>query len=106
MQAERNDAASPRRVKVKGEKGIYRNPSARSTPYECDYYDSDGRRRWKGGFRTIKDAVAARAELSVRVRRGERVVPSKEKLADYAPKWLAAQKHLRPRTLERYEINT
>ena len=32
-------------------------------------------------------------------------MPTKEKLRDFAPKWLKAQTHLRPRTVERYEIN-
>lgn len=98
-------AAQPRRVKVQGYRGIYRNPSARRDVYEHDYYGTDGRRRWKSGFPTIKAAVASREELGVRVRRGERVSPTKERLLEYAPKWLGSLGHLRLRTRERYEIN-
>src|SRR5687768_15751645 len=58
-------AAQPRRVKVQGYRGIYRNPSARRDVYEHDFYGTDGRRRWKSGFPTIKAAVASREELGV-----------------------------------------
>ena len=104
----RNDAtesALPRRVKVQGHRGVFRNPSASKNQLEHDYYGSDGRRRWKSGFPTVKAAVASREELNVRVRRGEIVAPTRERLSEFAPKWLASLTHLRPRSVERVETN-
>lgn len=105
MHEDVNERALPRRIAVPGYRGIFENPSKRKNKYEHDYYATGGRRCWKCGFPTIKAAVASREELNVRVRRGEIVAPTRERLHEYAPRWLAGLTHLRLRTVERYEIN-
>ncbi|TML97248.1 MAG: hypothetical protein E6G10_25360, partial [Actinobacteria bacterium] len=53
----------------------------------------------------LRDPPAARDERSAlqrRRRRGERIVPIKATFAEFARGWLAAQRHLRPATRERY----
>ncbi len=51
----------------------------------------------------LRAAEAAREELRTRVRRGERVAPSRQTFEEVATAWLAAQSQLRPRTIEKYE---
>jgi integrase len=94
--------AQPRRVWVKD--GIYRRPGApKGRNYEIGYTDSDGRRRWRMIAGGLRDAEAAREEVRTRMRRGERIAPTRATVAEYAQAWLATQGHLRPRTLEKYE---
>lgn len=83
---------------------IYFRENARGQRiYEYVYRDSSGKQRWVSGFRTIKEAEDARAEVVRRIRRGERVEPTKQTLAEYADAWLASQTNLRPSTRSRYE---
>jgi integrase len=101
MQRERSNA--PRRQKVASHPVYFRLDARGRRSYEHDYYDSDGRRRWKSGFGTIREAVASREGLHVRIRRGERVVPSRATVAELVSEWLELPHDLRPRTFEKYE---
>lgn len=47
-------------------------------------------------------AEAGREEKRAKLRRGERVAPTRATVAEYAPAWLEAQVNLRPRTIEKY----
>src|SRR5262245_33916491 len=70
-----------RRTKGKGHRGIYyRLDAAAKRQYEHDFYDSHGTRRWKVVGPSLKDAIASREDLQSRVRRGERVAPTKVRL--------------------------
>lgn len=93
-------AKQPRRTKMKGAPGVYRSSSGR---YEINYRDSDGRLRWQTVPGSFEDAKAARAAVVGRVRKGERVAPTKQRFAEYASAWLDAQQNIRPRTREVYE---
>lgn len=96
-------AAKPRRVKVAGYSGVYYRLDARGRRvYEHDFYDSSGVRHWKVVGPNLKSAVASREELRSRIRRGERLAPTKATVGDYAEPWLQRQTGLRPRTLEKY----
>src|SRR5438128_11872637 len=101
MCSERNKRP-PRRVKVKGKPGLYRVPVMKGSPFEIGYTGSDGRRHWKIVGTSQKEAEALREELRARIRRGERVAPSKATVEQVATAWLEAQTTLRPRTIEKY----
>ncbi len=90
---------APRRTKTKAI-GVYRSSSGR---YEINFRDSDGRLRWQTVPGSFEEAKAARAALVGRVKKGERVAPTKQRFAEYAVAWLAAQQNIRPRTREVYE---
>ena len=59
-------------------------------------------KRWQCGYATLAAARDERSALQRRRRRGERIVPIKATFAEFARGWLAAQRHLRPATRERY----
>jgi integrase len=97
-------SARSRRTKVKNRAGIYyRLDASGKRRYEFSYTDSSGQRRWKTIDGDLRDAEDARGEVMRRMRRGERVAPSRATLADVAAEWFAAQAQLRPRTREKYE---
>ncbi len=97
---------TPRRVSVKGRRGIYYWMGADGQRrYEISFTDSAGVRRWKTIAGNLEDAQAALDEVRSRKRKGERVAPSRATLAEVAAEWLSGRHgHLRPRTLERYEV--
>src|SRR6266571_4183971 len=97
--------AAKRRTSVKDHPGVYYRENVKGRRrYEITYTDSDGARRWKTVAGNLKDAEAAREELRGRIRKGERVAPTKTTDAEWAQEWLATQTQLRPRTRERYEL--
>jgi hypothetical protein len=59
-------------------------------PHEISYVDSTGRRRWAVVHGSLADAEAKRAELRLRRRRGERIEPTTQRFAKYAPAWLGS----------------
>jgi integrase len=89
----------PRRVRV--ERGIYRNPSTGG--YEIQYTDSTGRVRWQTAVGGLRDARYARADIQARLGRGDLIARGDRTLAAVGEEWLAAQRHLRPRTRQLYE---
>jgi integrase len=93
----------PRRESVRNRPGIYYREGSRGRRYEITYVDSEGRRRWQVVPGGLKDAEAAREEVRRRLRRGERVAPSRQTVAEAAEAWLAARPQLAPRTVELYE---
>jgi integrase len=102
------DKAKPRREHVPRRRGIYYrlDVKGRRVPgtFEISFYDSLGVRRWQTITGSVEDAEAARAEVAGRKRRGERVVRSKQTLAEYVPVWLDGQAgRLRPKTITTYE---
>jgi integrase len=101
MQAKRNAA---RRIRVNGRRGIYYRDTPAGRRYEITFLDSDGKRRWRTLNGSLRDAEAALEEVRGKMRRGERVAPSKLTFAAYGETWLASQMQLRPRTREWYEI--
>lgn len=104
MQAERTDSPASRRTKVKDRRGIYYRKGADGRRrYEITYRDSEGRQRWKVVPGGLKDAEAALEEVRARLRRGERVAPTKLTFAEVAEQWLATQSELRPRTRDAYQ---
>ena len=65
----------------------------------------DGKRirRWHSGYRTRKEAEAARVELLAKLRDGSYVTPDTLTLSEYLEKWLAHMATIRrARTVERY----
>ena len=103
MQGQRIDSRPVRRVKVKGRRGIYYREGADGRRYEITFRDSEGRQRWKVVSGGLKDAEAALEDVRGKLRRGERVSPTKATFNEVADAWLATQSELRPRTLEAYE---
>jgi integrase len=95
----------PRRRRVKNHPGVYWGLNARGQKvYEIGYTDSSGTRRWKTIGPHLKAAVAAREDYRARIRRGERISPSRMNVAEAAATWLPTQSQLRPRTIEKYEV--
>lgn len=90
-----------RRTKVAKYVGIYRSSSGN---YEFQFRDSDGRLRFETVGPNQQEAVNARADKLARMRKGERVAPTKQTFAEFATAWLDAQQQLRPRTREWYAI--
>ncbi len=104
MQHERSASTRPRRIKVNGRRGIYyREGQDGRRRYEIGYRDSAGKQRWKAVTGNLKDAEAALEEVRGRLRRGERVAPTRQTFEDVAKAWLAAQSEIRPRTREAYD---
>ena len=94
----------PRRRPVKNHPGLYyrsRPDGKVGPPYEFNYLDSNGRRRWESVRGNLDVAEARKAELRLRRRRGERIEPTRQTFAQYAEAWLERQT-VRPRTLEIY----
>lgn len=92
----------PRRSKVKGRRAIYYREGADGRhAYEITYNDSEGRRRWQRVHGGLKDAEAALEETRRRLRRGERVAPTRATFAEVAETWIAGQSQLRPTTRDR-----
>jgi integrase len=61
-----------------------------------------GRQRWKVVPGGLRDAEAALEEVRSRLRRGERVAPTKKTLEETAHDWLEGRSDLRAGTLENY----
>jgi integrase len=94
----------PRRVRVRDRRGIYYRIGKDSRRrYEITYRDTEGRQRWKVIPGGLRDAEAALAQVKARLRRGERVVPTRQTFEQVANDWLAVQSELRPRTRDGYE---
>jgi integrase len=91
---------NPRRVNV--ERGIYFRQTAAGRRYEIGYQASDGRWRWRVVEGGLKQARAARAEVTSKLARGERVAPSRRVFTEVADTWLATKTRLAPRTRQRY----
>jgi integrase len=103
----RSRSTKPRRVHVKP--CIYRNTTEDGrVRYQFTYIDSAGKRRWQTVDGGLREAEAARDEMRVKLRRGERVADTRTRLVDLVEEWLAAQGHLRPSTQEGYSraLNT
>jgi integrase len=63
------------------------------------------RQRWKGGFRTRKEAEAALRSFAVAADEGRVVERSKRTVAEYLGEWLVALRpRVRPTTLASYEV--
>ena len=100
------DHTSARRARVKGRRSIYyRDDSTGRRRYEVSYYDSDGRRRWKTIDGGLRDAESALDDLRSRVRRGEKVAPTKATVRQVAELWLSSKTALRPWTRQGYETS-
>jgi hypothetical protein len=100
----RNAVSQPRRVRV--ERGIYRRKSNGATTYEITFTDSEGRQRWQTIGGGLRNARRARAEVVAKLGRGERVLRSRETVAEYAERWLETlTSQLRPRTVLSYRTH-
>jgi integrase len=97
-------ANAARRTKVAGRRGIYYRDTSAGRRYEISYLDSDGRRRWRTIEGNLRDAEAALEDVRGKMRRGERVAPTKTTFAEFGDVWLKSQAQLRPRTLEWYAV--
>jgi integrase len=88
---------------------IIRRGGRYSVVIELDRDPVRGRRRreWHSGYRTKRDAEAARVELLGRLQRGEYVAPSKVTFGEYlTERWLPARVgQLAPSTFESYRGN-
>jgi integrase len=93
-----------RRTKVRGKQSIYFREVGGRRAYEVTYLDSDGRRRWKRveGFDNLDAAEAALGGIKQRLRRGERVAPSRQSFSELHEEW-KTQLRVSERTLEHYE---
>ena len=93
-----------RRTKVKGKPGVYFRELGGRRRYEITYVDSDGRRRWQTvpGFDNLDEAEAALGDVQQRLRKGERVAPSRQSFSELHDEW-AAQLGVSERTREHYE---
>lgn len=100
----KEEVKRPRRSKVKGRRGIYYREGADGRrAYEITYTDSEGRRRWQRVHGGLTDAEAELEETRRRLRRGERVAPTRATFAEVTEAWITSQSHLRPATRERYQ---
>jgi integrase len=70
--------------------------------YEITFRDSEGRQRWKVVPGGLTDAEATLHEVRGKLRRGERVSPTKATFGEVAEAWIETQGELRPRTLDAY----
>ena len=95
---------SVRRTKVKGRPGIYFREVGGKRRYEITYLDSDGRRRWQTVPGNLDEAESTLGDLQQKLRKGERVAPSKLTFDEAADAWFAG-KNVAERTRERYESN-
>ena len=59
--------------------------------YEITHLDSDGRRRWQTvkGYDDLDEAQGDLVRINHKLRRGERVAPSKQTFDQIADEWLA-----------------
>src|SRR3954447_11815264 len=89
---------TPRRVRV--ERGIYKSPATGG--YEIQYTDSSGRVRWQRVPGRLREARHAKAEVEARIGRGDLVLRTNRTLEEVGEEWLAAQHHLRRRTVQLY----
>ena len=104
MHTEATASASARRTKVKDRRGIYYRVGADGRRrYEITFRDSQGKQRWKVTPGSLKDAEAALDDVRGRLRRGERVTPTKATFKEVADLWFSTQSELRPYTLATYE---
>lgn len=95
---QRDSMKAKRRTKVDRYPGVYRSVSGR---YEIAYRDSDGKLRFKAVGTNLQDAVAARAEIVGKVKKGVRVAPVKLTFQAWSEQWLAGL-NKRPRTIDAY----
>ncbi len=92
-----------RRTRVPGRPGIYcRFDSRGRERFEFCYRDSDGRQRWRTVEGGVNAAIAAREDVRARMRRGERIAPSKITFAELSTQWLEQVVGLRPRSIDWY----
>lgn len=98
----RNTNPIPRRVRV--ETGIYRRPDGQ---LEIGFTDAQGKQRWRGPFKGVKQARTARAQEHARRARGERVADDPRlKFSDAAQAWWDARvTKLRPATQSAYRAS-
>ncbi len=91
--------------------GIYKREGKTGTTYYVVAYvgvNADGRpkQKWHSGFKTLKEAKSARAEITTRVEKGTYVEPTKLPLREWVAEWLDAVKpSLRASTFESYKGN-
>lgn len=98
-------SGTKRRMSVKGNPNVYYRVDRNGRrKYEVSFTDWRGQRCWRvvPGTNNLSEAVAARDDLRARVRRGERISSERLTVAEFAPRWLEGQTHLRPRTREKY----
>jgi integrase len=95
------ETSSQTKRHVRVERGIFKRETADGVRYEFNYTDSSGATRWST-VRTLKEAREGRATKLAAVARGERIVPTKVTVAEYAPTWLASQSHLRKNARDWY----
>jgi integrase len=77
-----------------------------SVVIELDRDPATGKRKreWHSGYRTRRDAEAARIEILSRVQRGEHVAPRKANVAEFLDEWLpAVRAAVAPSTYEMFE---
>lgn len=104
MQTEATVSQPPRRTKVKDRRGIYFRVGADGKRrYEITFRDSRGKQRWKVVPGGLKDAEVALEEVRGKLRRGERVSPTKATFEEVAKLWFATQSELRPYTRDTYD---
>src|SRR5262245_56504444 len=82
----RNQLSQARRVRV--ERGIYKRTSSGRSIYEITFSDSEGRQRWQTIDGGLREARRARADVVSKLGRGERVVRSRDTMAEYAERWI------------------
>ncbi len=87
------------------ERGIYFRETPAGRRYEIQFTDSDGKIRWRVIEGGLREARAARAGIIAKKAQGVRVAPTKRTVAEMGAECMAAQRHLRPRTIEVYETN-
>jgi hypothetical protein len=91
-----------KRHRTKRQGVYYREGADGKRRYLIGYRDSAGKQRWRSVEGGMREAEAALDNLRDRMRKGERVLPSKVTFGEYAVTWLDAQTQLRPRTREAY----
>jgi integrase len=83
--------------------GVYYRLNAKGERrYQISYKDSNGRRVFKTVEGNEKDALAARNDVTLRMRKGERVVRSKMTVQELGEEYLRQTTHLKPGTLKDY----
>jgi integrase len=83
--------------------GVYfRLNAAGERRYQISYKDSNGKRVFKTVEGNEKDALAARNDVTLRMRKGERVVRSKMTVQELGEEYLRQTTHLKPGTLKDY----
>lgn len=71
---------------------------------ELDPATGRTKQRWKGGFKSREEAVAARDDARVSARRGESVTATRQTLGEYLTSWVR-QVDVKPKTRTGYEYN-